>query len=240
MKEMKFFVVRKKRLIAIIIAVIMCIAIGGGTYVAVTGATPPTRLTVVVDAGHGGIDAGVVGKAGTKESEFNLLMAKELGKALSQAGFRVVYTRKSSDGLYGKDTKDFKRRDMAARKKVIVDADADLVVSVHANKFPGDDRRGAQVFYDDLNAAGKDVASLVQNNFNVLNEKNVGRAFEPLSGDYYILKCTQKPSIIVECGFLSNPSDEELLNDPIYRKTLAEAIAGGVSDYFAAGGKNYA
>ena len=231
---------RKKRLIAIIIAVVMVCLIGGGACLAVACATPEKRLTVVIDAGHGGIDAGVVGKAGTKESEFNLIMSKELGEVLSKAGFRVVYTRKSSDGLYGKDNKDFKRRDMAARKKMIVDADPDLVISVHANKFPGDDRRGAQVFYDDLNGSGKKIAELVQDNVNVLNKKNVGRTFDALKGDYYILKCTKNPSIIIECGFLSNIYDEELLNDPSYRMSLAEAIADGVSDYFATDGKNFA
>ena len=239
MKEMKILVLRKKRLLAVVLTLILCCLAGGGAYIAAT-ISPAGLFTVVIDAGHGGIDAGVVGKNGTKESDFNLTMAKELGERFSKAGFKVVYTRKNADGLYGNEKKDFKRKDMAARKKTIVDTDPDLVISVHANKFPGDDRRGAQVFYDEMNKSGKDLAILTQEKLNELNEKNVGRKFEALSGDYYVLKCTAKPSIIVECGFLSNVDDEKLLNDAEHRAKLAEAIVFAATDYFALNGNNYA
>ena len=231
---MKFLVLRKKRLIlvAVLIAII-CIAIGGGVLISATNATPADVLKVVVDAGHGGIDDGVVGKGGTKESDFNLLMSMEIGDKLKKEGYDIVYTRKDKNGLYGDTKDDFKRKDMAARKKVIQNTDPDIVVSVHANKFPGDDRRGAQVFYDDLNPEGKVLAERIQAKLNALNGKYVGREFEALSGDYYMLKCTHKPSVIVECGFLSNEEDEKLLNDPSYRVLISEAVADGIAEYLS-------
>lgn len=231
--KMRFFVLRKKVIVFVLLSVLLIGAsIGGGIGIAAaTVETPARRMTIVIDPGHGGIDNGVVGSGGTKEAEFNLTMSKELAKFLTDAGFKVVLTRKDGNGLY-KDTDDnFKRADMAARKKIIVDTAPDMVISVHANKFPGDGRRGAQVFFDKMSESGKNLADSIQAGFNLLNNEFVGRSFAALSGDYYMLKCTQKPSVIVECGFLSNTDDEKLLNDASYRQKLAFAIYSGVEGY---------
>ena len=228
---MRFVILRKKRVIAVFLMVLIALATCGGVALATTFASPKSYATVVIDAGHGGIDSGVVGKGGLKESKFNLTMSKELGSYLSDSGFRVIYTRKDDNGLYGDATDEFKKKDMAARKKTIQKYNPDFVISVHANKFPGDDRRGAQVFYDSMSADGKSLAEKVQANFNAINSECVGREYEALSGDYYMLKCTLKPSIIVECGFLSNIEDEKLLSDKDYRARLCKAICDGIGSF---------
>ena len=98
----------------------------------------------MLDAGHGGVDGGVVGSSGIKESELNLKIVKELEKELKRMNYGVVLTRTGDEALAGG-----KKADMQARKKVIDEANADMVVSIHINKFSDARRRGVQVFYDD-------------------------------------------------------------------------------------------
>jgi N-acetylmuramoyl-L-alanine amidase len=122
---------------------------------------------------------------------------------------------------------------MAARKKIILDSAPKLVVSIHCNKFPDSSRRGAQVFYEPLSEQGKALADSLQNNLNTLNAEYVQRSFTALKGDYYILNCSKYPSAIVECGFLSNPEDDALLNNEDYRNKLAYRIFCGILGYLA-------
>ena len=214
--KMRFFVCKKKTLITIILCIAVCaVCVGGGIGIAAAASgKPAARPLIVVDPGHGGIDYGVTGQGGTKESEFNLEMSRTLAELLEGAGFSVVMTRTDENGLYGDADDNFKKADMAARKKIIQDSAPDLVISIHANKFPGEDRRGAQVFFDGFN-----------------NTQYVGRTYSALKGDYFILKCSLAPSVIVECGFLSNSEDEKLLNDAEYRKKLAFAVYSGAVGY---------
>lgn len=231
--KLKLIVLKKKTLFIAVLCIVLCaVFVFGGIGIAKSAsATPVYKSVVVIDPGHGGIDGGVVGKTGYRESDFNLDMAKELSSLLEKAGFKVVLTRENSDGLYADSDVNKKKADMAARKKIIKDNDPDFIVSIHANKFPGDSRRGAQVFYDGMNKGGKALADGIQNNLNILNQKNVGKGYSALEGDYFMLKCSAAPSVIVECGFLSNADDEKLLSNPDYRKELAFAIYSGLASY---------
>ena len=191
---------------------------------------------IVIDAGHGGIDGGVVGKnTGVKESDINLEIAKLAKKVFVDSGFKVILTRENEDGLYGSATEGFKKRDMKKRQEIIQNAKANLVLSVHCNKFASPLRSGPQVFFG-KNTEGQKLALKLQK---VLNDftKN---SHSPLEGDYFMLKCTTSPSVIVECGFLSNPDDEAKLCDPNYRQQLAETIFKGVMLYLSAGGMSEA
>ncbi len=186
--------------------------------------------TVVIDAGHGGIDAGVRGAAtGVKESEINLAVARELRGRFANAGFDCVMTRTTSAGLYGDTSKGFKMRDMQKRRQIIEDCDADMVISVHQNTCPLPSRRGGHVFFDGASACSRELAADIQRRLNDL----CGEDNESLTGDYYMLKCTAAPSVIVECGFLSNAEDEKNLCDPDFRKRLAEAIFMGAISYLS-------
>lgn len=187
------------------------------------------NITVVIDAGHGGIDGGVVGVGGTIESRLNLLVANQLKQSLSLYGFNVVLTRTTDAGLYGTTTKGFKLRDMKKRKEIIIKSNADVVISVHMNSFKSDKtRRGAQVFYRTDSQQCKNLALKIQDG---LNEVILQRKYQPLVGDYYILNCSPAVSVLIECGFLSNEEDERLLNTSEYRSKLCDAIAVGVVEY---------
>lgn len=188
--------------------------------------------TVVLDAGHGGIDGGVTGiKTGVRESELNLKIVKSVERYLCDAGIKVVLTRKTDAGLYGVATKNLKRRDMEKRRDIIAGAKPAIVVSVHLNKFSSSERRGAQMFYKPGDEKGKLLATCLQNSFN--DDNGAARDYSPLTGDYYILNCTAYPSVIAECGFLSNPEEEALLMTEEYRDRVAYNIFKGIINYLA-------
>ena len=207
-------------------AIIVAACAGGGAR-QTDGLSLPT---VVIDAGHGGIDAGVYGvNTGVKESDINLAVAAELRGRFAGAGFDCVMTRTTHGGLYGSTAKGFKMRDMQARKKKVDESGADIVISIHQNTCPLPSRRGPHVFSDRDSEASGSLAQCVQQKLNEL----YGCDNQKLFGDYYMLRCTAAPSIIVECGFLSNGEDEELLSDPSFRSDIAEAIFKGVIYYLS-------
>ena len=225
-----FTVKRGAAALAIAIIILSCAA--GALCEGIAYAATYSAPVIVIDAGHGGIDAGVRGKtSGIKESDVNLAIAYELREYFLDAGFSAVLTRKSQAGLYGVPTKGFKRRDMQSRRDVIISSGADMVISVHQNFYSDSSRRGAQVFFDNDSESGKKLAVCIQNSLNSM--ENATRAVGPLVGDYYMLKCTESPSVIVECGFLSNQADEELLVTEQYRKEIAYAIFAGAVSYFS-------
>lgn len=225
-----FTVKRGAAALAVAIIILSCAA--GALCEGIAYAATYSAPVIVIDAGHGGIDAGVRGKtSGVKESDVNLAIAYELREYFLDAGFSAVLTRKSQAGLYGVPTKGFKRRDMQSRRDVIISSGADMVISVHQNFYSDSSRRGAQVFFDNDSESGKKLAVCIQNSLNSM--ENATRAVGPLVGDYYMLKCTESPSVIVECGFLSNQADEELLVTEQYRKEIAYAIFAGAVSYFS-------
>ncbi len=191
------------------------------------------KRVIVIDAGHGGADGGVKGvKTGVEEKELNLKTAICLGEIFESLGFRVVYTRlndlmRSYPGV--EDNK--KRADMFARGKIINDVKPDLVISVHQNFFSLPTRRGAQVFFAKSDDESRSLALEVQRSLNVVNAREGGREYSPLCASKYLFECSPYPTIIVECGFLSNFADEQNLLRFEYRQRIAFAVADGAIAY---------
>ena len=206
------------------------------TYVALlcvrtrAAASPSDRFTVVIDAGHGGIDGGVSGiTTGVKESELNLDIARKLKTKFDKSGAKTVMTRKTEAGLYGIYSKGFKRRDMLKRKQITLNAKADVFVSIHLNYYSSPLRRGAQVFYKIDEEKSKSLADIVQAELN--GGKESERDYTALAGDYYVLNEADCAAILCECGFLSNAEDEKLLLTDEYRAEIAEKIFNGIEKY---------
>lgn len=232
-----FLVLRKKSIViaALLIAAIAVAAVSGVVIADAVQAAPDNFANVVVlDAGHGGIDVGVKGVvSGNKESDINLMITKEVAALLKKENIKAVLTRETEDGLYGDSIENFKRRDMEARRDVILNTKPDLVVSIHCNKFPDRSRRGAQCFFEERSSSSKALAVALQNAFNPINSETVNREFDALAGDYYMLKCSSYPSAIAECGFLSNAEDDALLATPEHRTRVATAIVEGIKAFLA-------
>ena len=213
-----------------IAAVALCM---GALSVPVFAVTRP--MCIVLDAGHGGVDGGVVGRTtGTKESDLNLEVTMELKSVLERAGFDVILTRKTEAGLYGAATKGFKKRDMLRRKEIIEEAKPIAVISVHQNFYPTRTARGGQVFYRTGSDSGQKLAEGIQRQLNLLYGEEGVSPRAAATGDYYMLKCTDYTSVIAECGFLSNAADEALLVTESFRERVAESIYAGIAEYLAA------
>ncbi len=195
-------------------------------------AAQTSRLVVVIDAGHGGIDGGVVGiETGQKESDINLSLSRILQEDFEDAGFYVIQTRPTEAGLYGAATSGYKKRDMKRRSEVINESVPALVISVHQNFFSMRSRRGAQVFFREDSLSSRSLATHIQNSLNEMPE--CVKKSSALKGDYYVLNCSEYPSVIVECGFLSNAEDEKLLVTKEYQKKISSAILSGALSYLA-------
>lgn len=189
------------------------------------------KYTIVLDAGHGGWDGGTTGTAtGVTEAELNLEVTKLLEEYLSDFGFNVVLTRNGKDSL-GKD----KLSDMEKRKQIINRVNPTMVVSIHMNSFSDISQCGTQAFYTYGNAESEKLATSIQSQMKLLLENARENANH---GEYYILECSDATSCIVECGFLSNPNDEALLNTKEYKQNLAYSIYSGIVKYLITSSTN--
>ena len=226
---MAFVTIKKKTLVVILSVVIAVIAVAATAAGVITSTRADNGITVVIDAGHGGADGGVVGvKTGTKESDVNLSISNYLMKYFKDAGYNVVMTR-SDAGAAMSGFKYNKREDMRARRDVLEKASPDLVISVHCNSYPQGSVKGAQAFFASDASLGKQFAEVVQNHFNsTLNSKPRTAAV----GDYYMLNCTEFPSVLCECGFLSNAQEEALLTTASYQEKVAYTIFSAVNSVF--------
>lgn len=222
------FVVKFKKLLLIVLLSVGFLLTVICVPTAVKATSPKPSYTVVVDAGHGGADGGVQGvNTGVYERELNLSIAYKVKAELEKAQINVVMTRTTSDGAL--DTMlTQKQEDMEKRKKIIMDASPDCVVSIHQNKYTQQSRRGAQAFFWGDSSLAEVLQSALNEN---LNKVNTGRTFSALKGDYYILRQTPYPSALVECGFLSNPLDEALLVTDEYQNKVAKVIADSIISF---------
>lgn len=188
------------------------------------------KTCIVIDAGHGGSDPGKIGINGKKEKDINLQIAKELKKKLEKEGIEVVMTRESDEGLYNSSSRNKKVDDMKKRCKIIDEAKPVFTISIHQNSYPEEYVKGAQVFYYGQSQEGKELAEILQESMVQQLDKENHRTAKA-NESYYLLKKTESPTVIVECGFLSNSEEAKLLADKDYQKKVAEAIHTGIKKY---------
>lgn len=187
------------------------------------------KEVIVVDCGHGENDPGKIGVNGALEKDINLTVGKLVKERLKKAGYEVAMTRTEDKMLAPEDSTNRKAQDMKARVAFINEAKPVIAVSVHQNSYHEPDVSGAQVFYYSHSAEGEEAAKIMQEAFLSVDPENTRQA--KANDSYYILKRTEVPTIIVECGFLSNPEEAELLTDEEYQKKIADAITAGVEKY---------
>ena len=186
--------------------------------------------TVVIDAGHGGIDPGKVGINDALEKDINLSIAIKLKKYLEQQDIRVVMTRETDEGLYEESDSNKKVRDMKNRLAIMEKTAPALTISIHQNSYPEESVSGMQVFYYETSIEGKALAEIMQKT--MINSLKPQKERTAKANDtYYLLKKTTVPIVIVECGFLSNRAEAELLVSSDYQEKMAWAIHMGVLRY---------
>lgn len=229
--KLKMITIKKKTIMAILLTFIAIVIFCVANFSSQTSVSPKFAQTIVIDAGHGGIDGGSVGKTtGVDENNLNLAYAKTLEGILKKYNFGVVMTRTDLGGLYDITSPNKKKSDMKKRKEIILKSKANLVISLHMNSFPRKSSRGAQVFYKKDDDASKALAQSVQD---VFIEKLPKAKKTPSTGDYFILNCSNIPSVIVECGFLSNEDEEKLLITEEYKNVVCDSIFMGILNFLA-------
>ena len=170
-----------------------------------------------------------VGTAGNLEKELNLKIALYLKEILENQNIKVIMTRTEDKDLSTTST-NFKVSDMKERIALIRKNDADLVISIHQNSYTSADIYGAQCFYHTNSTEGKELASIIQNQIITSTNQTKIREIKG-NNDYYLLKHSPIPTVIVECGFLSNPEEEKLLLTEEYQRKMAWAIHLGILQY---------
>lgn len=190
----------------------------------------PEGLTVAVDAGHGGIDAGKVSAKGLLEKDVNLSIAKKLKDLLEQEHIKVLMTRTDDNGLYDEGEPNKKQQDMKRRCALIDEGAPILAVSIHQNSYTQESVKGPQVFFYATSEEGRALAQKLQDSLNQRLEVERPRAVKA-NDSYYLLRKTAAPIVIVECGFLSNPQEAQLLAKEEYQQKVAEALCDGILEY---------
>jgi N-acetylmuramoyl-L-alanine amidase len=186
--------------------------------------------TVVIDSGHGGSDPGKIAADGTLEKDLNLAVALKLQTYLEAADINVVMTRTTDAGLYDENSSNNKAQDMKNRVSLMNNCNADVVVSIHQNSYSDSAIHGAQVFYYTTSTAGKELAHILQESLTT-NLDSANHRKEKANDNYYLLKKVQSPIVIVECGFLSNPSEAALLSSAGYQDQIAWILHMGILQY---------
>lgn len=185
---------------------------------------------VLIDAGHGGKDPGKVGINDALEKDINLGIAKRLKNLLEQNEIAVVMTREEDKDLASEQATSRKNEDLRARANLITETAPVVMVSIHQNSFPEAEVDGAQVFYYSGSEEGKRLGTMVQERLkSEISDGNhrVAKA----NKEYYLLKKASCPAVIVECGFLSNPTEAALLATEEYQEKIAFAIHLGIMEY---------
>ena len=195
---------------------------------------PVSGKVVILDAGHGTPDEGAESNNGTTEAQINLAIVLKIQQLLEQSGCTVILTRSNENAIYDLDAKKKKKKkvsDIHNRVKIGNDSSADIFVSIHLNKIAQQQYYGWQTFFNTNNEQSKVLAEEIQSNLNEVMQKENNRIAMKLN-TVYIMKHVEIPISIVECGFLSNPQEEQQLQDEEYQNRLAWGIYNGIICYF--------
>lgn len=221
----------KKIIVAIFTCLILMSLI---TPVYATVKEDESQKIILIDPGHGGIDGGAKSQSGTIEKDINLQIALKLRDNLEEKGYKVCMTRESDEGLYqeGKTVKEKKREDLKKRVSLKTETNCDIFVSIHQNMFPQSKCYGAQVWYAS-NEKSYELATKVQESIKETVNDNNKRVAKPAGEAYLILRDKYEgASIIVECGFLSNPTEEQELKTDAHQELIVKGISDGIDKYF--------
>ena len=191
------------------------------------------EMTIILDAGHGGEDAGATGVNGALEKDLNLSMSKILGEMLIDKGFAVIYTRSEDKMLYAEfeNIKGLRKiSDLKNRCKVAKNYPNALFVSIHMNTFGDSQYSGLQVYYSENNQDSQALAEAIQSNVRKEVQPSNNRKIKP-GKSIYVLENVENTAVLIECGFLSNMEEAEKLSEKEYQKLLSFSIICGIIEY---------
>jgi len=200
---------------------------------------PVTNKVIILDAGHGGIDPGTLNDDKTiQEKDINLSITHKIRELLESSGAQVILTREDDSSLYVEDGKKTIRQkyneNLKNRKKIIEESNADMFISIHMNALTGKGASkyyGAQTFYPSGKEDSVKLSKYIQKELKRVVDNTNNREVKPRE-DLYLLKDNDIPSVLIECGFLSNEKESKLLVDEKYQEKIAWSIYAGIQNYF--------
>lgn len=191
------------------------------------------RKLIIIDAGHGGEDPGTLSKSGIMEKDLNLEFAYTIGAMFAERGYAVLYTR-TKDKLLYTDEENIKGirkiSDLKNRCKIAAEYPEALFISIHMNSYKNSKYKGLQVYYSENNVESQRLAQSVQDKVSTTVQLDNSRKIKP-GNDIYLLENAPNTTILIECGFLSNPEEAEKLSEKEYQKELSLAIVCGIIEY---------
>ncbi len=221
-------------LIFILLVTIYSLNLDTERVVSTTGSE--NQKTVIIDAGHGGEDPGKVSNySELKEKDLNLIIASKTRELLEKENYTVIMTRQEDKLEYAEGTTNIiekRRQDLNRRKKIMDEGGATIVVSIHLNGFDQTQYYGAQTFYPPNSAESKKLAEVLQKSLRDTCDPENKREPQLKKDPIIILSDLKTPTVIVECGFLSNAEEEKKLATVEYQDKLATAITAGIEEYF--------
>lgn len=183
---------------------------------------------ITIDPGHGGSDSGAVGHNGYTEKEGAFAISQKVSSILNQSGAKVVMTRDSDVDVYGPNAS--ARNELQARVDVGNNANSDIFVSIHCNAFVNPAANGTQTFYYGSSYQGQRLAQSIQEKMieaNGLRDRGISTC------NFYVVKHSYMPAVLIETAFITNYDEEALLSDDEWQTTMAKAIAEGINEYFS-------
>lgn len=203
------------------------------TTVIAEGMPIQRKHTIILDAGHGGVDGGAISSTGRSESQYNLEVSLRLNDLLHLLGYNTVMIRTTDISVYtkGETIAQKKMSDLKERVRIVNEQENGLLLSIHQNNFSDRRYKGAQVFYADTENSQK-LAKTLQDAF--ISSINPGskRTIRKSTG-VYLMEHIQRTGVLIECGFLSNPEEEARLRSGDYQKKLCCVIAATVSNFLS-------
>jgi len=192
---------------------------------------------ILIDAGHGGMDGGTSSKSGTLEKNINLSIATKLKVKLQNLGYEVVMTREDDAGLYlnSGTIRSKYMEDLRNRCNLKESSNCDMFVSIHLNYFTQSKYYGAQVWYSSFKDSAL-LAGIIQKNFKEDLDPSNKRVQKAAKNAYRILRENDTmPSVIVECGFISNLEEEQKLKSDEYQEKIVDSISKSIGEYYISG-----
>jgi N-acetylmuramoyl-L-alanine amidase len=192
------------------------------------------KPTIIIDPGHGGVDGGAVGVNGVVEKDLNLDISLTVRDMLKVCGYNIVMTREDDRSIHDSSAKSIrnqKKSDLHNRFDIIAANPGAITISIHQNTYTQSQYNGAQIFYSKNNPESKDLADTLQKKFKDILQPNNERVSQVAGKNLFLLWNSKNPTILIECGFLSNPDEAQKLNTKEYRNKVAYTITCGILNY---------
>jgi N-acetylmuramoyl-L-alanine amidase len=188
---------------------------------------------IIIDAGHGGEDGGAVANDGTLEKNLNLDISLKLNDIMSVLGYKTTLIRNTDTDLHtsGDTIRERKVSDIRNRYEIMNKSGNSLYISIHQNKFSDSSVNGAQTFYSPNNDESKLLADFIQKSIASQLQMGNNRVIKKSGTDIFLLYNATKPTVMIECGFISNASDLNNLKNTKYQNEMALSIAIGILNY---------